>query len=249
MTEQAPTSNETPDAQDWARPLVERQLAVLGELAELGLEAARAVERQARAAGPEVDLKRLTLAYARVSRAVRMTIALQSRLIGELKAREDALADDRVEAETWDDEVLAARVETHKVRAVRVVERVLEAEHEDYDTVSRLVLRAERLLDDETLFDDVLSRPIGDLVARICRDLGLSPDWPRLAEEAWAKAEIESGAAGSPFAGLERVPLPLDGGEVRSGGDGSAAVRRPGHPQPQPIPHQGGRESQHAASP
>ena len=38
-------------------------------------------------------------------------------------------------------------------------------------------------------------------------------------------------------------PLPLDGGEAGRGGDDSAAVRPKGHPQPQPFPHQGGRES------
>jgi hypothetical protein len=129
MTGPAPSLTQTADddapaggAPDWARPLVERLLHVLGELAELGLGVARAVECRARAAGPgkDIDLNGLSLAYDRVSRAVRMTIALQSRLIGEL-------------------------------------------------------------------------------VASICRDLGLSPDWPRLAEEAWAKKGIESGVAGSPF--------------------------------------------------
>ena len=46
----------------------------------------------------------------------------------------------------------------------------------------------------------MLSRPISELIALICQDLGLAPDWPQLAEEAWAKAEIASGAAGAPLA-------------------------------------------------
>jgi len=45
----------------------------------------------------------------------------------------------------------------------------------------------------------VLTRPVGELIALICRDLGLSPDWSLLAEEAWAQAEIAGGEAQSPF--------------------------------------------------
>ena len=219
------------------------QLQLLGRLAEAGLEVALAIEARAKAAVQDhtIDLNGLSLAYDRVARAVRMTIALQARLIEDARTRED-----EAEAAAQDD--LAERQEIHKIRAVRVVERVIEAERQDFDEVSRLVLKAERLLDDEDLYDDVLSRPIGELVARICRDLGLSPDWTRLAEEAWAKKEMAEGVEGSPFAEFERFPLPLDGGEVRSGGDGSATARPTGHPHPRPFPHRGGRESPHAAS-
>ena len=45
-----------------------------------------------------------------------------------------------------------------------------------------------------------MSRPIGEIVALICKDLGLEPDWGRLAQEAWAQAEIADGDPGSPFA-------------------------------------------------
>ncbi len=225
-----------------ARAWIERQLAMLDRLAEAGLEAALAIERQAKEAGPDVDLNRISMAYDRVSRAVRMTIALQSKLVEDVKAREAAAAEKRAEAE--DDDAWPDEEERRKAGISRIVGRVIEAERQDDREIDRLVLRAEMRLDDETLFDDILSRPIGEIVAAICRDLGLSPDWTRLAEEAWAKAEIAEGPEGSPFAG--RIPLPLDGGEVRRGGDGSAAVRRRGHPHAQPFE---GRESPHAASP
>ena len=224
MPERNPDLTETPEsaAEDRARSLLDGQLAMLGDLAEAGLEVARAVGRRAKEAGPDEDLNGLSLAYARVSRAVRMTIALQSRLIADLKALADSAAQDRFDAEAFDEDELAVRQETHKVRVVRVVERVIEAEHEDYDQVSGLVLRAEHLLDDEDLYDDILSRPIGDLVAGICRDLGLTPDWARLAEEPWAKKEIERGGAGSPFGDLkvDRTRPPPLAGEVaqRAGG-------------------------------
>jgi hypothetical protein len=59
-------------------------------------------------------------------------------------------------------------------------------------------------LDDDDIYGDVIARPVGELVALICRDLGLEPDWARLAEEAWAREEIERGDARSPFANLHR---------------------------------------------
>ena len=58
-----------------------------------------------------------------------------------------------------------------------------------------------------------MSRPVSDLVADICRDLGLNPHWARLAKEAWAEAEIQSEAVGEALqAMLEKArPLPLAG--------------------------------------
>ncbi len=67
-------------------------------------------------------------------------------------------------------------------------------------------------LDDEDIYGDVASRPVGELVALICRDLGLDPDWTRLAEEAWAQDEIAEAPVGSPFNDLSSArPPPFTG--------------------------------------
>ena len=58
---------------------------------------------------------------------------------------------------------------------------------------------ARERLDNDDIYGLVATRPLGELVAMICDDLGLQPDWNHLAAEAWAQAEIESGAQGSPF--------------------------------------------------
>ena len=227
MPERNPLTIETVQnaAEDGAQARLDRQLDMLERLAEAGLEVAAAVGRRAKTAGPDDDLNGLSLGYARVSRAVRMTIALQSRLIADLKALADSAAQKRIEAEEADENEQAVREETHKVRVVRVVERVLEAEHEDDDQVSPLVLKAEHLLDDEDLYDDILSRPIGDLVAQVCRDLGLSPDWTRLAEEPWAKKEIERGGAGSPFGEWMGRPSTRPSPQAGEGGEPCAGQR------------------------
>ncbi|MEI9889795.1 MAG: hypothetical protein WDN45_03400 [Caulobacteraceae bacterium] len=60
-----------------------------------------------------------------------------------------------------------------------------------------------------------MSWPVSDLVAAICHDLGLTPNWAHLAAEAWAQDEIDSGPVGEALAdyleggaeGAEAAPL------------------------------------------
>jgi hypothetical protein len=199
-----------------------RQLQVLGELAELGLDLARAIARPATAettpdappetpTAPHAAKGDVCLAFARAARAVRLTIALQSRLIGELRAL-DEVADRHRTAGP----IIAAR--ERKARVQRIVERVLEAEIGDANEYHRLAAEARERLEHDEIYGDVLTRPVGELIALICRDLGLSPDWSRLAQEAWAQEEIASGQVGSPFIPRQgRRPEPLDP-EAAAGG-------------------------------
>jgi hypothetical protein len=66
-----------------ARAMLQRELEVLGELAELGLAMARTIVAQANGETTTESAIRgdLPLAFSRVSRAVRMAVLLQSRLI------------------------------------------------------------------------------------------------------------------------------------------------------------------------
>jgi hypothetical protein len=194
--------------EDQARPLIDDQLLLLGRLAEVGLNIALAVERQATGKleiGEAPVAADVSLAYARVSRAVRMTIALQSKLIAEQRALEA------------DEPPPQTPLYIRKARVERIVERVIKAEHEGADaealeeTLDRLVIEAGERLDDEDVYGDVLTRPMSEVLAQICKDLGLSPDWPSLAQEPWAQAEISSGEAGWPLA-QSREPFPPRGG-------------------------------------
>jgi hypothetical protein len=201
---------ESPEpVEDWAGALAMRQLRMLGELAEQGLEIGRAIERQARAAAPGdgADLSALAMAHARAARAVRMSILLQSRLIADLQAAEERAA--RGAAALASAQARRDPEYVHRARVEGIVERVAKAAcGDDEDEIDRLVTEASERLDDEDIYGEVLDRPIGELVALICRDLGLEPDWSSLAEEAWAKVEIESGAEGSPFKGPSRRTRP-----------------------------------------
>jgi len=200
----------TPEA---ASPLLDRQLRMLGELAEIGLEMARALASQAKGAGPKVTEGDLALAYGRVARAVRQAILLQSRLVDESKAR--AAKAEKALVEARED-----RAEARRSRISFIVERVAEAQHDDEETVDGLCEEADHRIDDDGLMGDVLSRPVSETVALICRALDLDPDWTRLAQEAWAQEELASGEVGWPLEQLRtaRPPPPagVSGDRIRS---------------------------------
>jgi hypothetical protein len=232
MTEPTTVSNpgegQAPaEAPAMARALIERQLWMLGRLAEVGLNVALAIERQVMAAaddGPEdptpetvgpqtvrpapvqVVQGDLALAYGRVSRAVRLTLALQAQVIKDLQALDERDDRHRAGARAARQQQEAAR----KARVERIVERVIHAELADaeQDVVDRLAEQAYERLDDDDIYGELMARPVSETIVRICRDLGLSPDWSRLAEEAWAQAEIDAGVAASPLMALKWADPP-----------------------------------------
>lgn len=144
-------------------------MEALGELVDVGLKIARAIERQVTAIDappPLADLDAAALAYARVARAVRQTILLQSKLTEALQAGRKA----------------AAGRAGVRARAAGIVRKVAEAEHDDVEQVEWLVAEAAERLERED-FDETLARPVREIVAGICKDLGLSPDWLSLEED------------------------------------------------------------------
>jgi hypothetical protein len=194
-----------------SRAMLERQLEVLGRLAEVGLQVALAAERQAQADPDAAALQSIALAYSRVSRAVRLTLTLQAKLAKELQ--------DAAETEAEEAQVLEPAYR-RKFRVERIVERLIKAEHDNDEDIDRLTGEAGERLDDEDLYGDILSKPLGEIVALICKDLGLNPDWAKLAEQHWARAEIESGVETSPF-----LPPPP---KAAGGGPFADPERKPG---------------------
>jgi len=203
------------EAPEWARALLERQLWILGQLAEGGLEIARAVERQATGGrsgedaperAPEGVEAHIPMAYARVARAVRMTILLQSKLIGDLQTLQTKAAHESAHANSLRGTQRIGLMQDQKRRIGRIVSRIAWVDGREPAEIERLTRRGVEMLDYDDHFGDILTRPVSETIALICKDLGLEPDWPQLAEEAWAKAEIQSGAAGGPLAGVRPAP-------------------------------------------
>jgi chorismate mutase len=128
---------------------------------------------------------------------VRLTHVLQASLIKDLQALDErgTLRQNAARAERRKLE------DARKARVERIVERVIQAEFEDKDEdeIDRLAEEACERLEHDDIYGDLMARPVSEIIALVCRDLGLAPDWSRLAEEAWAQEEIDSGVAAAPL--------------------------------------------------
>jgi hypothetical protein len=184
----------------WSRPLVERQLEVLGRLAEAGLNVALAIERRAAAAADEAapaELDEIALAYDRVARAVRRTIALQSERIDYLLSPKPSPA-------------VPDEAAKRKAAVEHIVRRQANKQHRP-DFTDRIAREARDWLEDENIYGDILAHPISELLDRICRDLGLPLDWARMAQEAWAQEELRGETVGQPLKGHKIIDPPMAG--------------------------------------
>jgi len=174
------------------------QLSVLKELAEIGMEVARAVRNEALApVEPDAPPKPpsrfggadLGMVLSRVSRAVRLSLALQSRIAEDIETGRVQREQRRVTALRW-----AAHERQTEIRDY--VAEAIEAEAAELKKPEHEV---ERLLDDldERIeagdYDDAMANaPTGDLVARICADLGVIPAWSLWDDHAWAIEHLRS---------------------------------------------------------
>lgn len=201
----------------WGQGVLRRQVAMVEALTESALRMAQAIERRAteahaagadgRADGPAdpAAASEAAMAFARVARAVRMASLLQSKLVKDVQALAEPPARTEAEIEAARAEAIKAAEQAdpaygHKMRVEKVVARLARASCGGSELkLDRMMNEAVERLEDEDLYGDVRGRPVGELVALICRDLGIQPNWDYLANEAWAKAEIAAGDPRSPF--------------------------------------------------
>ena len=181
------------DVPGWDRAAFERQIAILGELAEAGLQVALAIRDQALAPEGEDAPARadVGLAYARAAKAVRMTLALQRRYIHDL-VFQDRFAEP------------APQPRARPTAVDRVRHGLATGDLSEAEAVERLDLMldaVERLEEYEDLSDRIPDRPFDDIVAQICKDLGLDPGWPEQTRERLASSP--AGGGGEPPKGVE----------------------------------------------
>ena len=221
MSPAAPVPAAAPPAADRAaasRALIERQMARLERLAEIGMEIAEAAGRRARelaedggAQGQGADP---ALAYSRAARAVRLTLALQSKLDEALEALDRARDLERI-----------GRAGHRRHRIHRLIEQAARAEGCDRAEARGLASDAcERLTDTDDA--DILDRPFEEVVALICRELGLPGDWG-----------VETSPDEAPSVGVsDSAPASEANWPERSEGDGPGPGDPPDPDDPAPAP-------------
>ncbi len=192
-------------AQRLALARIERQIAAL-EAGEV--DAAEDEAAKGRRSDPVATAERM-------ARTVRLSLALAARLDGDepvrrARGRSDAVAEREAEAEARK-RAREAREHAELVHAARredmvfeVLEATLKAEGLDRDDVHERAVEinervAESMADREWEYDYV-RRPVGAVIAKLCEDFGLEPDWSLWADQAWAIEEAATNAEGSPYA-------------------------------------------------
>lgn len=182
------------------------RMATLDEVIDAGVGMIRDLAAQAAGTGPKVVEGDVALAYARFSRAVRQGILLQQHLMqapaetAAAEAQADRGKSDKGKSGkakgeqgpihvTWLEPEQSKR-EGRRERVAQIVERMARNDGEPEETVERLYREAAERLEDISVYGDPAFRPISELVAEICRDLGLKPDWAVLATHPWAVKEL-----------------------------------------------------------
>jgi hypothetical protein len=156
----------------------------------------------------------------RVSRMVRRNAALDARLREDISVRKQAAEAARAERAAAQAKAKAsadAWAAERKTIVHEVVEQTLQ-DRAPRDRIERLVsdLR-EKLADpDEDLdFEDA---PISALIGRVCKALGVEPDWEAWEEEDWAMEEAEAWTPGSPYPLWRGAARDEDEAEAEAGG-------------------------------
>ena len=177
-----------------ARGVAERQVALLDRLAEAGTRMAEALAQKAvEDAAEGKDAEGLDRAFQKVTRAVRLCLALQTRVVKDLAALEAGRVSKAAAAPQEDP------LERRRRRIARIVNRIVADDETTAWKAERLCGRAWERLSDEDLYGDLLSQPMGVVIEKICRDLEIPVNWVHLAREAWAVQEMAGGDETSPF--------------------------------------------------
>ena len=199
--------------------LVARQRRLLRRLAEIGMTIAEAMEEEAvaRAAAAKAASARmvsgeaggeampapgpdLSLSFGRLTRAVRLTLAMDRRLADEqASVCEDRMSQAR---RARGDEGLRRMGRKLAVQAAVRDQIDIEAPESDVERLYEDLI--DRIEAEAAEDEDFLDRPTSQVISFICKDMGLTPDWSLWEDEEWAVAEAEARAIGSPYAAMAR---------------------------------------------
>ena len=173
----------------------ERRLAMLGRLAELAMKLAEELAERALSSSDRSEPRHDPAeSFARVSRAVRLTLALEARFEQDLAALREggraAAPPDEVE-KVWrfPEDPLGLKKRDHpSAHRNKVRDNVWDAIN--HETTITDLLPSHEVLDNlhERLtegecYDSFVHRPLRESVEAICKDLGLTPDWSRWTDD------------------------------------------------------------------
>jgi hypothetical protein len=147
--------------------MAKEQDQMLRELAELGMSFARKLEAKVELVTSVDEAQALALAFHRIQRGVRLTLALRAKLVR-----------DHLEIGKLERSAAQRATERRKAQVTAVLDREIFTDEADQDEADTLAERLTERLDAEALFDDFLNGPLDHVIARIRKDLGLAAPVP-----------------------------------------------------------------------
>ena len=178
MDDLADPSDENIDAER-----AEWRARTLRQLVAIGMDMARMLQDQAREASacdPGVIGPDLSLRFHRISRSIRMSLALDAKLAAGFQDR----ARERKVAELTERKALAKEAVSRQV---------------DRDTPDRDLHRERSDRIEREDLEDFSDKPVSEIISIICADLGIIPDWQAWSLEPWAMEERRTEVPGSPY--------------------------------------------------
>src|SRR5580658_1239042 len=154
-----------------ARARSARRLEMAHALAEVGLTLARRLTEDE---GPAAEV---ALAYSRISRAVRMSLALEAMIDGDVQVRHERVRQEKWSQDSLDRITQAAEADAQAEAMIRSqVRRAIEADGGGRGERERLYRELEEVLEDEHDWAAIEGLSLGEAVEYICRELGVPFD-------------------------------------------------------------------------
>ncbi len=149
---------------------------ILETLTELGLEVAVALKEKIVAAADAESADRLSLAFTRVSRSIRQTLAFRAKL-AEMKAK----SAEKRQAKERDQAIETSRLRVKKHQVARDVALMVEATSEPESLLTDLHER----LNDPDIEDELLTIRVGDVIIGLCDELGIPVELSVWQDKGW----------------------------------------------------------------
>ena len=214
-----PMSCAVPDpTSDAAVARLERRLRLLERLTEIGMELAEALRERVIEGGEAASDKAPDPvdAYARLSRAIRLTISLETKTDEALRNLVAGVVYERElerAAQARDPTFLNSQNLKKRMAVESCVAQAIFAEAETPEVEASLCEALEERLRRDEAYEALLDAPLRETVEQLCRDLCLTPDWSRWTGEGWADGYVPARPPWSPFNRPSRSRILDDDGE------------------------------------
>jgi hypothetical protein len=202
----------TDETSDLLVVLAERRLRLLQELTEIGMKLARELGSGETPEAPTNDkapakVSDPAAAFAPLSRAIRLTLALEARTGEEIRDLKAGVVRMREARRVVDAEEARKAHAAREWQVPAQVMSVIEAQCESPEEIEILATAMNERLEEDEAYLFYQYRPLRETVERLCKDLGLNPDWDSWGADGWIDEDLPSRSRFSPFNTPSSTPI------------------------------------------